>query len=328
MSSQLLREAVTAVKANHRLKARTLLREVLADEPTNEMAWIWLSEASDEVGEKIYALRQALSINPGRAVVQQRLTQLEALQESNQLENKDHLHLIIDSAGNGRFVEARDQLLKIAEKEQDNAQIWLLLGILVDNVEDKIVALENVLQLEPHNGDAQKLLKQRLQGEVDKLTQGRAHEQRQDWQNALLAYETAVILSPIEAERDIAKRRVDAIKEFYDPNLTTNPTLTLVRLTIGPPILYGLLTLVHSGLNPLRIPLMACLGGISVMLGTLLWTAVRDSAKHPIWDKIPPLIHKNRTVLPIIGFILALLPFIVLIINTINRLETYQSTFR
>lgn len=324
MSSELLREAVTAVKTNHRLKARTLLRQILAEEPTNEMAWIWLSEASDEVSEKVYALRQALAINPARAAVRQRLNKLEAQQEADQLEAIDQLTDIMAIAKDGRFHEARAQLLKIAAKEQDNVQIWLLLGVLVDNIEDKIVAIENVLQLEPYHGDAQKLLKSRLQGEVDKLTQGRAHEQKHDWKNAFEAYETAVIISPIENEREIARHRLLALKKIYDPNLSTNPTLTLARLTIGPPVLYGLLILIHSGLNPLYIPSLSCLGGLVVLVGSLMWTAVRDSAKHPLWENIPAIIQENRQVLPIAGFILTLIPFIVLIVSAINRLSLYQ----
>ncbi|MCB8944319.1 MAG: hypothetical protein H6658_11265 [Ardenticatenaceae bacterium] len=326
-STERLREAVTAVKTNHRLKARTLLRDILADEPTNEMAWIWLSEASDEMSEKIYALRQAQALNPDRAAVRQRLAQLEAHYEADELKDKDRLADVVVMAGDGRFQEARDRLLKIAAKEQDNVPVWLLLGVLVDNIEDKLVALENVLQLEPYHGEAQKLLKLRQQGEVDKLTQGRAYEQRQDWKNAVLAYETAVIISPIAQERDIAKKRLEAITQFYDPYLSTHPTLTLLRLTAGPPILFGLLVLVHSGLNPLRIPLASCLGGLAVVVGSLLWTAVRDSAKHPLWQKIPPVVQENRNILPIVGFILALIPFLILIFNTINRLELYQATF-
>ena len=326
MSSEQLREAVTAVKTNHRIKARTLLREVLAEEPTNEMAWIWLSEASDETNEKVYALKQALALNPERTAIKKQLTQLEAQQEAEGLESGDRLAEIVEMAGDGRFQEARDHLLSIAEKDQDDVQNWYLLGLLVDNVEDKIVALENVLQLQPYDGEAQKLLKLRTQGEVDKLTQGRAYEQKQDWKQALMAYETAVVISPIMQEREIARQRVAAIKKFYNPNLTTHPTLTLVRLTAGPPILYGLLVLVHSGLNPLRVPLLGCLGGLLVLLGSFMWTAVRDSFKHPLWEKIPPIIYKNRNILPIAGFILTLIPFLVLIVTTINRLEAYQTT--
>ena len=327
MGAEQLREAVTAVKNRNYLKARTLLQAILAVEPTNEMAWIWLSEASDELGEKVYALKQALAINPQRTAVQQRLTQLEAqLTDDDTQEEQPPLAEVIALAGDGRFTEARDRLLKIAKTNQDDVQIWFLLGLLVDNVEDKIVALENILQLQPYHADAQKLLKQRIQGEVDKVTQGRAAEQREETDKAILAYETAVIISSIEAEREIAKQRLAVLKKAHSPRKTASPNLNLLRLTAGPPILYGLLILVHSGLNPLQAPLVSCLGILVVILGTFLWTAVRDNAQHSLWKQVPPIIQTYHVTLAVIGFTLALMPFLILIMNTINRLEAYQAT--
>lgn len=326
MTSSLLREAITAVKANQRLKARNLLQELLAAEPANEVAWIWLSEASDELGEKVYALEQALEINPKRTAVQTKLTQLQAQGPTRSVKEESPLAKAIALAGDGRFQKARDSLIKLAESDQNHIQTWLLLSTLVDNIEDKIVALENVLQLKPHHNDAQKLLKRRLQGEVDKLTQGRAFEKKHDLKNAILAYETAVIISPIEEEKEIAKRRLDELNQRYSPRKTTSNRLTLVRLTAGPPILYGLLLFVHSGMNPSRLPWSSYLGGLVVLLGTLLGTAVRHTAKQAFWQKLPPFITQNRTVLALVGFLIALIPFILLIMNSMNRLAVYRAS--
>jgi tetratricopeptide (TPR) repeat protein len=326
MTSSLLRESITAVKANQRLKARNLLQELLAAETANEVAWIWLSEASDELGEKVYALEQALEINPKRTAVQTKLTQLQAQGQTQLVKEESRLAKAIALAGDGRFQKARDSLIKLAESDQNHIQTWLLLSTLVDNIEDKIVALENVLQLKPHHNDAQKLLKRRLQGEVDKLTQGRAFEKKHDLKNAILAYETAVIISPIAEEKEIAKRRLDELNQSYSPRKTTSNRLTLVRLTAGPPILYGLLLFVHSGMNPSRLPWSSYLGGLVVLLGTLLGTAVRHSDKHPFWQKLPPLLTQNRGVVALIGFLIALIPFILLIMNSMNRLAVYRAS--
>ena len=327
MTSALLREAITAVKANQRLKARNLLRELLAAEPANEFAWIWLSEASDELSEKVYALEQALEINPKRTAVQTKLTQLQTKGQTNQaVKEENRLAEAIALAGNGRFQEARDALIKLAESDQNHIQIWLLLSTLVDNIEDKIVALENVLQLKPHHNDAQKLLKRRLQGEVDKLTQGRAFEKKHDLKNAIVAYETAVIISPIEEEKEIAQRRLDELNQRYNPRKTTSNRLTLVRLTAGPLILYGLLLFVHSGMNPSRLPWSSYLGGLIVLVGTLLGTAVRHTGKQAFWQKLPPFIAQNRKVLALVGFFIALIPFILLIMNSMNRLAIYRAS--
>jgi tetratricopeptide (TPR) repeat protein len=326
MTSSLLREAITAVKANQRLKARTLLRELLAAEPTNEMAWIWLSEASDEWNEKVYALQQALEINPARTAVQTKLSQLQTRSKSDPAQEKSRLAEAVALAGDGYFQEARNSLIKLAEKDQNHVPTWLLLSTLVDNIEDKIVALENVLQLIPHHADAQKLLKHRLQGEVDKLTQGRAFEKQKDLKNAILAYETAVIISPLEEEKEIAERRLAELNKDYSPYAITSPTLTLVRLAAGLPILYGLLLLIHSGMNPSQIPLSSCFNGLFVIMGGLLWTAARHTTDHPYWQHIPPFITKKRQFLAIIGLILSVTPFFMFIMNAITRLAVYRAS--
>jgi tetratricopeptide (TPR) repeat protein len=326
MTSSLLREAITAVKSNQRLKARTLLREVLAADPGNEMAWIWLSEASDELSEKVYALEQALEINPARTAVQTKLTRLQAQSKSDPANEKNRLAEVIALAGDGRFLEARDSLIKVAEREQNHIETWLLLSTLVDNIEDKIVALENVLQLTPHHADAQKLLKRRLQGEVDKLTQGRVFEKKKDLKNAILAYETAVIISPLEDEKEIAKRRLAELNKRYNPYTITSPTLNLIRLAAGLPILYGLLLLVHGGMNPAQIPFSFCFNGLFVIVGCLLWTAVRHTADHPYWHQLPPVISKRRQVLSIIGLILSVIPFFIFITEALTRLAIYRAS--
>lgn len=326
MTSPLLREAITAVKANQRVKARTLLRELLAAEPANELAWIWLSEASDEWSERVYALEQALEINPERKAIQAKLTQLKAQGKEDEPKKQGRLAEVIALAGNGRFQEARDSLIKLAEKDQTHIESWLVLSTLVDDIEDKVVALENVLQLQPYHANAQKLLKRRLQGEIDRLTQGRSLEKKRDWKNAIMAYETAVIISPIEGEKEIARRRLEAIGSYYNPIVTTSPGLTLLRLAAGLPVLYGLLVFIHSGMKLLQIPGVACSSGLIVVLGSLLGTAARHSGQYAYWQKLPPFITKSRVVLVFIGFLIAIIPFIILIMNSINRLALYRAS--
>jgi hypothetical protein len=135
-------------------------------------------------------------------------------------------------------------------------------------------------------------------------------------------------VSPIPGERLIAKERLARLSKLYTPYIQTNPTVTVLRLTAGPPVLYGLLLLVHSGMNPLRVPFLAYLGMLLVIGGTLTWTAVRAAPSHPYWDNFPPFVHKNRQLLAVAGFFLSLIPFIILILNTVGRLEIYQTTLQ
>lgn len=47
--------------------ARDLFAQALREEPENEVAWLWLAEASDDLGEKRYCLDRAVAINPDSA---------------------------------------------------------------------------------------------------------------------------------------------------------------------------------------------------------------------------------------------------------------------
>jgi len=55
----------------------------------------------------------------------------------------------------GQREQARELLLRVVERDERNVQAWLWLSGVVDRIEDRRVALENVLTLEPQNALAQ-----------------------------------------------------------------------------------------------------------------------------------------------------------------------------
>ncbi len=55
----------------------------------------------------------------------------------------------------GQREQARELLLRVVEHDERNVQAWLWLSGVVDRIEDRRVALENVLTLEPQNALAQ-----------------------------------------------------------------------------------------------------------------------------------------------------------------------------
>jgi tetratricopeptide (TPR) repeat protein len=61
------------------------------------------------------------------------------------------LQRAIQAARDGRKVEARDLLLKIVEVDAQNEVAWMWLSGLVDSLEDRIIACENVLTINPAN---------------------------------------------------------------------------------------------------------------------------------------------------------------------------------
>ena len=66
-------------------------------------------------------------------------------------DTSDLLQQGIAYANAGRREEARDILLQVVELDEQNESAWLWLSGVVDSDDDKAVALENVLALNPSN---------------------------------------------------------------------------------------------------------------------------------------------------------------------------------
>ena len=73
---KLLQAGIRAAKAGDRARARDLLLQVVDQNQTIELAWIWLSEVVDDLEDKVTALENALALNPANAAVRNRVGQL------------------------------------------------------------------------------------------------------------------------------------------------------------------------------------------------------------------------------------------------------------
>lgn len=74
-----LRTGIEAARRGDKATASRLLRQVVDSSPNNEIAWMWLASALDNLGERRQALEQALRINPNNTRAQQALEQLNAV---------------------------------------------------------------------------------------------------------------------------------------------------------------------------------------------------------------------------------------------------------
>ncbi len=79
MAQDKLREGIEAARRGDKLTAVKLLRQVTDREPNNEVAWMWLASALENLGERRAALEQVLRINPTNARAQQALQQVAAV---------------------------------------------------------------------------------------------------------------------------------------------------------------------------------------------------------------------------------------------------------
>jgi len=74
-------------------------------------------------------------------------------------DTSDLLQQGIASARAGQREQARNILMQVVELDEQNESAWLWLSGVVDSDDDKAVALENVLALNPNNEWAKRGLK-------------------------------------------------------------------------------------------------------------------------------------------------------------------------
>ena len=79
----LLREAVASVKKGERAVARTLLREIIYDDPRNPQAWLWMAGVADSVAEVTHCLEKVLEVEPDNQMAKERLSMLRLLRYAN-----------------------------------------------------------------------------------------------------------------------------------------------------------------------------------------------------------------------------------------------------
>jgi hypothetical protein len=68
-----LNQAVELAKAGRKRETHALLGQLVAAEPGNESAWLWLSACAGSLDERVFCLRKALEINPANPKAQRSL---------------------------------------------------------------------------------------------------------------------------------------------------------------------------------------------------------------------------------------------------------------
>jgi len=329
-----LQQALLAARAGRRNQAYELfLAEAKAD-PKNLTAWLWLGELSESLDDKIIALENALELNPANPKARDRLSILYRERDETNQRRRQHLLAEAQAAMRaGRKQEAQHLLLQFVEAYEEDEAAWLMLSEVVDDVADQIVALENALTLNPRNARAKARLEKLRAMRHDSLALGDFYRERGRLAQAEAAYYVAAANSPTEAERRHASRELDSIRDLYDLSgfRFANPTLTLLRLTLGPPVLYGLMVFAQSGLNMLTLSPRLCLAGLGVVMGSLLVAGASAAPRHRLWTSLfgsRGLSHPlPRSVLGMLGVILIALPFALLLSLAFDRLLLYRDLF-
>lgn len=76
MSTELER-AIHLIKSGAREQGQGLLAKILARDPGNEAAWLWMSGAVDDDEQRRYCLARVLQINPGHSLAREALARMQ-----------------------------------------------------------------------------------------------------------------------------------------------------------------------------------------------------------------------------------------------------------
>lgn len=260
------------------------------------------------------------------------------------------LRRAVQLARDGKRVEAREIFLRIVEEDPHHELAWMWLAGLVDSLEDRIIACENVLTINPSNDKAfaylEKLKRRRdlenrsariertesLAGQASSkpLEEARYLEQDGKFDEALLIYKVeAANAKDTHTFNEIYKKIVQIEQLQFDKIQFVAPRSAIIRLTLPWPMLYLSLALVQVGLNPMNYPTSYLWFAFPwVVLGSYLIAVSEVHSRHAIWKQLFSQsgdgTFSARLIVGAVGWLMVLIPMILIVIDSLNRLSEFQ----
>ena len=341
--TEMFQTAVQKAKAGERQQARTLLLKLVDENPQHELAWLWLSELVEDPEDKIIALENALTINPRRPQTQQRLSQYRQKYQAASWQSAND-----DFSANGhaqfytseelqfaeinqlfaaqKLTKGREKLADFLHRYSHHEEGWWLMVQHADSQTNLLKALEHLLRLNAQHPEAPAIIGKITPTNEQYLQMGRLYERLERWVTAVHYYKRA-LKSPINADRLLAQKRLPHVEEQVKlANIKyTQPTVTVLRLALGPSILYTMLIFVQAGLKPSQLSPLLVLANMLFFAGLLLKSGLTYTPEHPWLQRLrETAVLQNNTILRLLGTLLVLLPLLLLLLTAVSRLLAFN----
>lgn len=238
------------------------------------------------------------------------------------MSSSGRLRQAVALAREGRRVEARDMFLVLANEDPQNELVWIWLTGLVDSFQDKIIACENVLTINPDNEKVRAYLRQLLAqqdvlpGEIhaasvdnagdeanshsienysaelsepaDLREQARLFEHEGRFAEALATLRTLASLTRDSREFDRIYREITRLERLQQERIKyVAPSTSILRMAFGWPLLYLCLVFVQAGGQFFSYPAWYLWLGIPfVAFGSYLIALSEVNIRHPIWKAL------------------------------------------
>jgi tetratricopeptide (TPR) repeat protein len=332
----LLQQAMSAVRAGRELTARDIFLEIIETNPRNETAWMWLTGLLDDLEDCIYACEQVLEINPHNIHVKQYLAQL--LDERKKRQEEQRLRVEENAARARELVKAKktgealELVRSLVQSGEVNADVWRLLAELSSDMDEQLSALEKLLALAPGDAQSQREFERLQHFKNNPLELAEIHEEQGNIEKAIEAYGVAALKAKSKSEQNNIYWRTVRLENLRQENIAhISPAVSIVRLTAGLPLLYFMLLLIHVGLNPIANPdFLSWFGFFWTLLGGFMIALASVRSHSRLWS----LLFKDagsrgtpaaRLSMAAAGWILVILPFVVLFLVAFGRLMTFLS---
>jgi tetratricopeptide (TPR) repeat protein len=332
IQSDPLQQGIDAARAGRTEEARMRLEQTVIDNPDELRAWAWLSEVREDPAGRIKALERALAIRPQSATPGVLAHMDELKNESNALQS--NLQKAARLLKSGAKQEARQVLRDITLKYPANERACYMQSYAETAVEDQITAVEKALAANPGNQKAMKRREDLRRLAENPILLGLEYEKDGEFDLAIATFHRVRMLSKSTDERTEASLHMDQARtRFEDPTWNPpSPTLTVLRLTGGPILLYMLLILMQSGLNPLHIQFHFYLEGVLVVASSFILAVTTSKPRHPRWLAEfgrPGELRETfiRMALILLGVFFLAGMYALFFLEAWNRLVIYRATF-
>lgn len=330
----ILQQAISLARAGRRVEARDLFLKVVDGDPQCEVAWIWLSGLVDTLDDKIIACENVLILNPSNDKVRAYLLDLKR-HELVFLEKKnaeEALQLLKQAKA---YLEKKDKesalylAMQAVAKDQKLEEAWLLIGDTSPDLNQQISAFEHAQSLNPKRSETAAALENARAFRDDPLSFAVQLERAGKIDEALEMYEQLAARAKDLQKFDHIYMQIARLESLKKENIQyVAPSSSIWRLAFTWPLLYLFLVLVQVGLHPITHPeIFLWLGLPLVFAGSLLLSISEVHSRHVIWRKIFYERGEGskfaRAITGIAGWIMVILPHIILVLDSITRLKFF-----
>lgn len=334
-TAELLRQALQAVHSGRELTARDLFRDVVRMDPDNEIAWMWLSGLLDPLEDRIAACERVLSINPENQKIRtyrdKLLKDYDAEHRVKTTELDEEVQQVRWYVENGKRDDALLLLQNILRRANGRKDAWQLFADLSVNADDKVRAYEAIVKSDPSDQSAREKLKRYRYFQRNPLELATQYEEDGELDKALELYQVLATEATHSSEFERIYKNIVRLEDAKIENVRhIKPAITILRLSIGLPLLYLFEILTQEGLNPIKHPAPGLWLGIPmVVLGSFLVTVAGLRVRHAIWRKWFGERDERgsdgmRALVALTGWMLVLMPHLLLAWDSYLRMQNFQ----